>query len=440
MSIPDNEYYWPRRFAANSKLHRYLAYKCPGFINICKKDYNLYEVLLAMKKVISSEKLFDVQNPTVIICDPCLEDALEVKALHVSEIKDFVGKQFFLIDPNQQTVDSIGLQNGDSFQLPSWASSSANAVIARVNACNNFDIEGKYKVKPEFLKLLHSVKGVNPNQTVFHYREITQLLSDYIMGNKHSFFDLKNIRVAMVGNDQLGKAFGVRAFARSQVTSLLRAQLVPCEVENDLHAVNPVEDAIKESEDVGSEQSEETASEQSEENASEDSVYRVEYEIVESSDEERKSDFSDDSEIEDVKVVQVAVQDTDVVYCAAESSDEESNQHVLVQKERKCVACDKCDSLTLKYCVSCWQDRKAWVPRRKRRFERNASATTSKVAKYELNDCSICFIRTKNASFIHGQTSHQVCCYQCAKKIYKNKDGCPVCRRQIEKITKHFLC
>ena len=61
-----------------------------------------------MKKVISSEKLFDVQNPTVIICDPCLEDALEVKALHVSEIKDFVGKQFFLIDPNQQTVDSIG--------------------------------------------------------------------------------------------------------------------------------------------------------------------------------------------------------------------------------------------------------------------------------------------------------------------------------------------
>ena len=44
-------------------------------------------MLTALKRVIASEKLFDVQNPTVVICDVELEAALDVKALHVSEIR-----------------------------------------------------------------------------------------------------------------------------------------------------------------------------------------------------------------------------------------------------------------------------------------------------------------------------------------------------------------
>jgi len=38
------------------------------------------------------------------------------------------------------------------------------------------------------------------------------------MNNKDILFDLRNIRVALVENDLLGAAFGVRAFARCQVT------------------------------------------------------------------------------------------------------------------------------------------------------------------------------------------------------------------------------
>ncbi len=38
------------------------------------------------------------------------------------------------------------------------------------------------------------------------------------MVNKDRFFDLRNIRIALVENDPLGEAFGVKAFARSQVT------------------------------------------------------------------------------------------------------------------------------------------------------------------------------------------------------------------------------
>ena len=52
--------------------------------------------------------------------------------------------------------------------------------------------------------------------------------------------------------------------------------------------------------------------------------------------------------------------------------------------------------------------------------------------------CSICYLRPKEATFVHGNISHQVCCYPCAKAIFNQKRSCPVCRRMIEKITKLF--
>ena len=53
--------------------------------------------------------------------------------------------------------------------------------------------------------------------------------------------------------------------------------------------------------------------------------------------------------------------------------------------------------------------------------------------------CTLCCAQPKNACLIHGRISHQVCCYSCAKKLFKNHRGCPVCRRKIEKITKNII-
>ena len=53
--------------------------------------------------------------------------------------------------------------------------------------------------------------------------------------------------------------------------------------------------------------------------------------------------------------------------------------------------------------------------------------------------CTFCCVRPKDACFVHGKISHQVCCYPCAKKLYKQKGSCPVCRRKIEKITKNIM-
>ena len=67
---------------------------------------------------------------------------------------------------------------------------------------------------------------MNADQEIFSYRQVTLLLSKYILAKKHNLFDPRNIMVALVAGDPLGKAFNVNAFHRCQVTGLLRTQLI----------------------------------------------------------------------------------------------------------------------------------------------------------------------------------------------------------------------
>merc|ERR1719308_253708 len=48
--------------------------------------------------------------------------------------------------------------------------------------------------------------------------------------------------------------------------------------------------------------------------------------------------------------------------------------------------------------------------------------------------CMFCCQRPKDASLIHGRLGHQVCCYPCAKKLWKKQARCPVCRRKVDRI------
>lgn len=53
--------------------------------------------------------------------------------------------------------------------------------------------------------------------------------------------------------------------------------------------------------------------------------------------------------------------------------------------------------------------------------------------------CSICCLRPKNASIIHGRLSHQATCYQCARRLLDAGARCPVCRRKIHMVCKNII-
>lgn len=53
--------------------------------------------------------------------------------------------------------------------------------------------------------------------------------------------------------------------------------------------------------------------------------------------------------------------------------------------------------------------------------------------------CSICCLRPKNASIVHGRLTHQATCYQCARRLLNAGSRCPVCRRKIHMVCKHII-
>ncbi|XP_040564096.1 E3 ubiquitin-protein ligase Mdm2 isoform X2 [Lepeophtheirus salmonis] len=61
------------------------------------------------------------------------------------------------------------------------------------------------------------------------------------------------------------------------------------------------------------------------------------------------------------------------------------------------------------------------------------ASNNDKTQNESFSGCTFCFRRPKNATLIHGNIGHTVCCYPCAKKLWKNQRPCPICRRKIEK-------
>jgi len=565
-------YTLPRKFRSDAKLHPFLAMKTPDMIKANKVEYTLFTVLSAMRSLISSERLYDANNTTVIICSPELEGALGMKSLHVTEVRDVVLTQMEVLQPEL-------LASLPESQPVEQVRNNAVGGTQPQNGNVKFDVNGRFYVKPHFLRVLRKVAVVDKSQILFTYKEVTSYLSQYILDNKDRFFDDRNIKIAHVEQDILGIAFNVKAFHRTQVTTLLRNQLIPCK-ENNLSngSVKPqpprgpvvvnsaysvtteLTNPLQQIHDLASRkrsapvldspspkgrrrsitielpepaEKHEDSDDDEDEEVHEYDVYEIEYEPEEASDcdepPSKKSggdNSSGESEIENniilATVANILDQGSDDSIGADASSDDDDDFTKCDLENRDswtCLDCKQPNTPYIRYCSTCYKERKGWLPARpkpkKKRskktsgvlikgkassstnYERSLSQETVKtessqasssqdsgfsedvqkliseessddeVAKQSddeidkqnegikkslantlgansslaLTDslCNLCYSRPKDACLIHGRTSHQYCCYSCAKKLYKKRQGCPVCRRKIEKITKNIV-
>ena len=58
--------------------------------------------------------------------------------------------------------------------------------------------------------------------------------------------------------------------------------------------------------------------------------------------------------------------------------------------------------------------------------------------KDDILKCVVCLTSDRNATIVHGETGHIVCCLVCARILKARGDKCPVCRNDIEKVIQHF--
>ena len=87
------------KFKTHSKLKDIIASKS----KTGKIFYSFIEILSILKEVIRDEGLYDQTNPAIIICSPKLEDALDMRALHVKQINQVV------LPHLEEIVDQIDL-------------------------------------------------------------------------------------------------------------------------------------------------------------------------------------------------------------------------------------------------------------------------------------------------------------------------------------------
>ena len=87
------------KFKTHSKLKDIIASKS----KTGKIFYSFIEILSILKEVIRDEGLYDQTNPAIIICSPKLEDALDMRALHIKQINQVV------LPHLEEIVDQIDL-------------------------------------------------------------------------------------------------------------------------------------------------------------------------------------------------------------------------------------------------------------------------------------------------------------------------------------------
>jgi len=200
-----------------------------------KTYYTLAEILTILKDVIRGEQQFDENNPSVILCSRDLEEALNMKALHVTEIRDLVLNHITKV-PDQTLRDTFtqsvnininATRNVTNSQAPPAVVPPRVIRTATISTAVFTDKNAKFTLKPKFLDVVRRVPNTDPKKIVFTYEEVTLLLSKYILARKDKIFDPRNIKLALVANDPIGEAFGVKAFHRCQVNNLLRSQLIP---------------------------------------------------------------------------------------------------------------------------------------------------------------------------------------------------------------------
>ena len=207
-----------RVFKPDSKLFPVLASRTPELIKLNNNQYTLHTVLTALRSIISTEHLYDRSNTTLVMWDPQLEKAIGCRYNHVTEIRDIVAKQMTILHPEQMEMIL-----------------KDQPVEKAQNDVKNYDVKidgnARFLVKHQFRNVLLKVKP-GLKQNVFTYKELTTMLSQYILNNCKRLIHESNIKIANVENDVLGKAFGVRVFHRTQITRLLRNQLIKVEEES----------------------------------------------------------------------------------------------------------------------------------------------------------------------------------------------------------------
>ena len=179
-----------------SSLWRYLEFQKKEQLN---KFFTLTYLLDKIILIIQKENMFDLGNENIILCSKYLSHALDVNALHVFQLREYVLKHLIVVGPA-----IINDEKTSFLKHSKYPNNMCKCVLS-------FSLRSILSVIPTFPQ----------HQYQFTFKEVCDLLISYILFNYHKFIDIRNKNVFIVKDDPLGTLFKVKAFHKSQAKDLL---------------------------------------------------------------------------------------------------------------------------------------------------------------------------------------------------------------------------
>lgn len=72
-------------------------------------------------------------------------------------------------------------------------------------------------------------------------------------------------------------------------------------------------------------------------------------------------------------------------------------------------------------------------------FEQKTYTDNNEGCQNLLKPCSLCEKRPRDGNIIHGRTGHLVTCFHCARRLKKTGASCPICKKEIQFVSKIFI-
>ena len=230
----ENDLYYTlqRKFRKYSPLKAYLSEKYPKQVNTSRQLYTLYEILELIEKIVDNEKLYDENNPGMIIGNMDFAGGLNTGLILTSDVHKFVIKQLHLTKTSKEYLEkdepnTKPHSEGHAWaHLPRWASDEATMVKAIKATTITTDDYRLWDVKPKLREFIQAQENYKHRDGLFRFEDIIRTTLKTIREKKYTKFDDYNHTTVMITGDLLKDALGVTTFDQTQLISLLQYQLI----------------------------------------------------------------------------------------------------------------------------------------------------------------------------------------------------------------------
>ena len=217
------------RFSPGSRLQEYLRKQKPG---ILPRVFKFIALLNIFKDLIENTKQFDFKNQAIILCNHEMEHALNVSVLHVTQVKEYMYKQLeFVCEYTPQILLGISsrpfivrcfpAQTTINVSADSDPPAISKTVTQNVSDENSLALPTYYIMYFQLRKVLCTLSSFPRTKIIFTFKEVKELIGEYIMSKRIALFDYRNPYVCVIDKDPLGEIFQVDAFHYTQLSELL---------------------------------------------------------------------------------------------------------------------------------------------------------------------------------------------------------------------------